>query len=72
MFEKKYTNDTILKEFFYRYDVVGLCENWADFQWEFGSFRHDYTCFDVVRARGGGLRNSGDIFFFFFFFFFFF
>ena len=58
---KKYINDSTLKDYFYQFDVVGLEETWADFQGEFDSFLHDYTCFDDVRVRGRGLRNSGGV-----------
>ena len=58
---KKYINDPTLKDYFYQFDVVGLEESLADFQGEFDSFLQDYTCFDDVRVRGRGLRNSGGV-----------
>ena len=58
---KKYTNDALLKGYFRQFDVMGLLESWSNFQGDFDFFLQDYTCFDDVRTKRGGLRNSGGV-----------
>lgn len=58
---KKYNNDIALKDYFEKFDVVGLCETWSDFTGEFSTFLDGYTCFDDVREKGRGWRNSGGV-----------
>ena len=58
---KKYTHDGSLKGYFEQFDIIGLLESWSNFQGEFDSFLQDYTCFDYVRPRTGGFRNSGGV-----------
>ena len=58
----KYQDNTDLKNYFMKFDIVALCETWGNFVGDFDNFLRSYLSFDCVRKKKTGAgRNIGGI-----------
>ena len=47
----KYQDNTDLKNYFMKFDIVALCETWGNFAGDFDNFFSSYLSFDCVRKK---------------------
>ena len=58
----KYEEDSELKRFLSKFDLIGLCETWAEINEDFAAFMSGYVTLNSIRPkRKGAVRGLGGI-----------